>query len=50
MDFKILSTLLTVIFSPNSINQLIFVMAKCCVFLVVQTEFLNTYYLDKLQP
>jgi hypothetical protein len=42
--------LLTVIISPNSINQLIFVMAKCCVFLVVRTEFLNTYYLDKLQP
>jgi hypothetical protein len=25
-----------------SVNQLIFVMMKCCVFFAVQTEFLNT--------
>jgi hypothetical protein len=31
----------TVIISLNSVNQLIFVMVKCCVFFAVRTEFLN---------
>jgi hypothetical protein len=30
----------------NSINQLIFVMVKSCVFFAVRTEFLNRYYLE----
>jgi hypothetical protein len=29
------------IISLNSVNQLIFVMVKCCVFFAVRTEFLN---------
>jgi hypothetical protein len=31
----------TAIIFLNSINQLIFVMVKCCVFFAVRTEFLN---------
>jgi hypothetical protein len=31
----------TVIISLNNVNQLIFVMVKCCVFFAVRTEFLN---------
>jgi hypothetical protein len=33
---------LTAIISLNSVNQLIFVMVKSCVFFAVRTEFLNT--------
>jgi hypothetical protein len=29
------------ILSENNVNQLIFVMVKCCVFFAVRTEFLN---------
>jgi hypothetical protein len=34
-------SLQTAIISLNSINQLIFVMVKCCVLFEVRTEFLN---------
>jgi hypothetical protein len=30
--------------SLNSINQLIFVMGKCCVFIAVRTEFLVVFF------
>jgi hypothetical protein len=30
-----------IILTVNSVNQLIFVMVKCCVFFAVRTEFLN---------
>jgi hypothetical protein len=39
--------LLTAIISLNSVNQLIFVMVKSCVFFAVRTEF--KYYLDELR-
>jgi hypothetical protein len=32
---------------PNSVNQLMFVIVKCCVFFAVRTE-LFKYYLDEL--
>jgi hypothetical protein len=38
----------TEIISSNSVNQLIFVMVKCCVFFAVRTEFLNIF-LDQLR-
>jgi hypothetical protein len=34
-------SLQTSIISLNSVNQLIFVMVKCCVFFAVRTEYLN---------
>jgi hypothetical protein len=37
----ILSRLQTAIIYLNSINQLIFVVVKCCVLFEVRTEFLN---------
>jgi hypothetical protein len=30
-----------IIISLNNINKFIFVMAKCCVFFAIRTEFLN---------
>jgi hypothetical protein len=36
----------TAIISLNSINQLIFVMVKCCIFSIEQTEFLNIIYIS----
>jgi hypothetical protein len=34
------------IISLNSVNQLIFVMVKCCVFFAVRTELLNIVYMS----
>jgi hypothetical protein len=34
------------IISANSFNQLIFIMANCCVFYEVQTEFLNIIHMS----
>jgi hypothetical protein len=44
MQFKFVFLLIlrvTTIISLNSVNRLIFVMVKCCVFFAVRTEFLN---------
>jgi hypothetical protein len=37
----VLFSVQTAIISLNSVNQLIFVMVKSCVFFAVRTEFLN---------